>query len=197
MISVSNKTGLKMLLETLAKHGFEIISSGGTARKIRELGYEAAEISTYTGYPESPDGLLKTLHPKIHGGLLLDPSRSQHREYMAAQGIQPIDLLVVNLYPFEKTAAEKTALFREVVENIDIGGPAMIRAAAKASLLHGTVTVVVEPEQYGEIAEEMEKTGGSISLETKRKMAVKAFVKTAHYEVAIKNYLERWLTCQS
>lgn len=196
LISVSDKRGLKKLLKTLAKYDFEIISSGGTAKKIRELGYNTLEVAEYTGCAESPDGLLKTLHPKIHGGLLLNPHQPRHRAYMAKQEILPVDLLVVNLYPFEKTAAKRTASFREIVENIDIGGPAMIRAAAKASLLHDTVTVVVEPSQYSQIIEEMEKTGGNVGFEVRRKIAVKAFARTAQYDAAIKNYLERWLKSQ-
>jgi len=142
-------------------------------------------------FSESPNGSVKTLHPKIHGGLALDPSRRAHKNYMNRQDILPIDLLVVNLYPFEKTVADKDSPFGKAVENIDIGGPAMIRAAAKAALLYGRVAVVVDPDQYPQIIEELERNRGEIRPETKRELAVEAFVRTAKYEVSIKNYLKR------
>jgi len=191
LISVSDKTGLDRLIEILVKYRFEIISSGGTAKKIRQLGYPAKEVAEYTKFPESPDGSVKTLHPKIHGGLALDSGRRAHRNYMNRQDILPIDLLVVNLYPFEKMVADKGSLFRKAVENIDIGGPAMIRAAAKAALLYGRVAVVVDPGQYPQIIEALERNRGEIRPETKRDLAVKAFVRTAKYDVSIKNYLKR------
>jgi len=190
LISVSDKAGLDKLIKVLAKHRFEIISSGGTAQEIRKLGFHVMEVADYTKFPESPDGSVKTLHPKIHGGLALNPSRGTHKSYMNQQGILPIDLLVVNLYPFEKIIADRDSAFRKAIENIDIGGPAMIRAAAKAALLHGRVAVVVEPAQYEQIIEELEKNRGEIKPETKRKLAVKAFARTAQYDENIKNYLD-------
>jgi phosphoribosylaminoimidazolecarboxamide formyltransferase/IMP cyclohydrolase len=189
LISVYDKTGLERLLKVLVKYGFELISSGGTAKRIRELGYKVLEISEYTGYPEMPDGLVKTLHPKVHGGILGDLSNPHHREYMERLEIKPIDLIVVNLYPFEKVVSKKGVSLREAVENIDIGGPAMIRAAAKASLLNERVTVVVDPKQYDLIIEELEKNNGEVSLDIKRRLTVEAFIKTWKYDEAIKEYL--------
>lgn len=189
LISVYDKAGLEKLLKSLVKYGFELISSGGTAKKIAELGYKVVEVSKYTGYPEMPSGLVKTLHPKIHGGILADLSNPFHQEYMKKLEIKPIDLIVVNLYPFEKVASRNEASFKEVIENIDVGGPAMIRAAAKASLLYGRVTVVVDPSQYDLIIKELEENNGEISLNIKRKLAVEAFIKTWKYDEAIKEYL--------
>jgi phosphoribosylaminoimidazolecarboxamide formyltransferase/IMP cyclohydrolase len=189
LISVYDKTGLEKLLEALAKFNVEVISSGGTFKKIKELGYEALEVSDYTGYPEMPGGLVKTLHPKIHGGILGDLSNQAQREYMEKYEIKPIDLIVVNLYPFEKHALKEEAFLEEVAENIDIGGPAMIRAAAKASLLNKRVTVVVDPSQYDLIIKELKENNGEISLSVKRRLIVEAFIKTWKYDEAIKNYL--------
>ncbi|MBS7655800.1 IMP cyclohydrolase [Candidatus Bathyarchaeota archaeon] len=189
LISVYDKTGLEKLLKTLAKFNVEIISSGGTFKKIKELGYEALEVSDYTGYPEMPGGLVKTLHPKIHGGILGDLSNPNQREYMEKYEIKPIDLIVVNLYPFGKYALKEDASLKEIAENIDIGGPAMIRAAAKASLLNERVAVIVDSSQYDLIIKELEENNGEISLSLKRKLAVEAFIKTWKYDEAIKNYL--------
>jgi phosphoribosylaminoimidazolecarboxamide formyltransferase/IMP cyclohydrolase len=189
LISVYDKTGLEKLLKVLSKFNVEIISSGGTFKKIKELGYEALEVSEYTGYPEMPGGLVKTLHPKIHGGILGDLLNQAQREYMEKFGIKPIDLIVVNLYPFENIASKEGVSFKEIIENIDIGGPAMIRAAAKASFLNERVTVVVDPSQYDLIIKELEQNNGEISLITKRKLAIEAFIKTWKYDEAIKEYL--------
>ena len=191
LISVSDKTGLERFVEGLAKYGVEIVSSSGTAARIRGLGYgNVVEVSEYTGHPESPGGLLKTLHPKIHGGLLLDPSDPEHRAYMERHGIKPFDLVVVNLYPFE-AAAGRGAGLREAAENIDIGGPTMIRAAAKAALLYDRVAVVVDPAQYGEVVEALRENDGAISSALRRRLAEEAFRRTAEYDAAICRYLER------
>ncbi len=191
LISVSDKTGLDGLVEELSRLDVEIVASSGTAARIKELGYRnVKEVSEYTGHPESPGGLLKTLHPKIHGGLLLDRDDPEHREYMERHGIQPFDLVVVNLYPFED-AVERGVGLREAAENIDIGGPTMIRAAAKAALLYDKVTVVVDPAQYGQVVEALRENDGAIPSELRRRLAEEAFKRTAEYDAAICGYMER------
>jgi phosphoribosylaminoimidazolecarboxamide formyltransferase/IMP cyclohydrolase len=190
LISVYDKSGLEDLIPVLVKHKVEILSSGGTALKIIELGYEdVIRVEDYTGYPESPGGLVKTLHPRIHGGLLLTSKIPDHGRFMVEQEIKPIDLVVVNLYPFEETVASGTCNQR-IFENIDIGGPTMIRSAAKASLLYEMVTVVVDPTDYAEIIQALNDYDGTIPFELKRRLAVKAFNRTADYEKAISGYLE-------
>ena len=190
LISVYDKSGLEELVSALGELGVEIVSSGGTARKIRELGYQKlTEVAEYTGHPESPGGLLKTLHPKIHGGILLNPEDTEHRAYMERHGIEPFDLVCVNLYPFEQVAA-KGADLEEAAENIDIGGPTMTRSAAKAALLYGKVAVVTDPSQYGKLADALKANDGEIPQELRRKLAEKAFKRTAGYDRAIVDYLE-------
>ena len=191
LISVSDKTGLDKLVKTLGKYSVKIISSNGTAQEIRELGYkEVTDVSDYTGFPESPGGYVKTLHPKIHGGLLLDEKNPEHGKYMEENGIDPIDMLVVNLYPFEKTVAKKGIKEEEAFEQIDIGGPAMVRAAAKGALLNERLVVVTDPAQYDEIILEMNKNVGRISPQTVLQLAHEAFKKTAKYDDAIVDYLD-------
>ncbi len=189
LVSVFDKTGIGELVGCMVRHGVEIISSGGTARAIRELGHGCIDVSEYTGYPESPDGLVKTLQPKIHGGLLLDTDNPSHRSYMEAQGIPPFDMAVVNLYPFGAAAARPGATPEQVFEMIDIGGPAMVRAAGKGALLHGRPCVVVDPADYPAIISEMDKNQGSIQECTVRQLALKAFEHTAEYDAAIDAYL--------
>jgi phosphoribosylaminoimidazolecarboxamide formyltransferase/IMP cyclohydrolase len=191
LISVYDKSRLEPLLTCLTKSRFEIVASGGTAQKIRELGYPCVEISTFTGYPESPHGLVKTLHPKIHGGFLLDATAPDERQYMLSQGIVSIDLLVANLYPFERVVKEKNVTLKQAAENIDIGGPAMIRAAAKSALLNKRVTVLTNPDQYQNFIEEMEKNNGDIPEITKIKLAKEAFTLISRYDSAIEEYLSR------
>jgi len=191
LISVSDKTGLDGLVEELSRLDVEIVASSGTAARIKELGYRnVKEVSEYTGYPESPGGLLKTLHPKIHGGLLLNRDDSEHREYMERHGIRPFDLVVVNLYPFED-AVERGVGLRKAAENIDIGGPTMMRAAAKAALLYDKVTVVVDPAQYGQVVEALRENDGAIPSELRRRLAEEAFKRTTEYDAAICGYLGR------
>ena len=191
LISVSDKSGLEDLVKVLGEYDVEIISSGGTARRIRELNHpKLVEVSDYTGFPESPEGLLKTLHPKVHGGLLLSRDKPDHEEYMDKHGIKPIDLVVVNLYPFESTVAKDVDLLT-AAENIDIGGPTMIRSAAKSALLYGNVAVVTSPGQYPGIIETLRVNKGSIPKTIIRKLANSAFRKTASYDFAIVDYLER------
>jgi phosphoribosylaminoimidazolecarboxamide formyltransferase / IMP cyclohydrolase len=187
LLSVSDKTGLISLAQTLAKAGIEIISTGGTAKALREAGVAATDLSAYTGFPETMDGRVKTLHPKIHGGLLFIRGNEKHEAAARSHQIQPIDLVVVNLYPFEQTVARPDVSLGEAIENIDIGGPSMLRSAAKN---HESVTVVVDPADYGEVARQIAETGGTFS-ELRRKLAAKVFARTAAYDAAIAAHLQK------
>jgi phosphoribosylaminoimidazolecarboxamide formyltransferase/IMP cyclohydrolase len=190
LISVYNKSGLEEIVSALGEFGVEIVSSGGTARRIRELGYpRLKEVAEYTGHPESPGGLLKTLHPKIHGGMLLNPEDPEHGAYMERHGIEAFDLVCVNLYPFEEVAAKGADLV-EAAENIDIGGPTMTRSAAKAALLYDSVAVVTDPSQYAEVVETLRANNGELTPELRRSLAEKAFKRTSGYDRAIVDYLE-------
>lgn len=190
LISVYDKSGLEELAAALAGYGVEIISSGGTARRIREIGYDRlVEVSDYTGHPESPGGLVKTLHPKVHGGLLLDSDRPDHRRWMEENGVKPIDMVVCNLYPFEEVVAGGADLIK-AGDNIDIGGPAMTRSAAKAALLYDRVCIVTDPAQYPEVVETLRNNGGELTTELRRRYALLAFKRTAGYDSAIVSYLE-------
>ncbi len=189
LLSVSDKTGLVDFARALAGHGVELVSTGGTRKALADAGLAVKDISDLTLFPEMMDGRLKTLHPKVHGGLLAIRENPEHEAAMLAHDIRPIDLLVVNLYPFEATLA-KGAPFEECVENIDIGGPAMIRAASKN---HDDVAVVVDPADYAAIAAEMDATGGATGLATRRRLAQKAFARTAAYDAAISNWLAQEL----
>src|SRR5271154_5315186 len=184
LLSVSDKTGLLEFARALALHGVELISTGGTAKAIAEAGLRVKDVSELTGFPEMMDGRVKTLHPKVHGGLLAIRADAAHVGAMQAHGIAPIDLLVVNLYPFEDTMA-KGAGFDDCIENIDIGGPAMIRAAAKN---HADVAVVVEPGDYAVLVAELAAHGGSTTLALRRRLAAKAYGRTATYDAAIANW---------
>jgi len=189
LISVYDKRDLELLVEELRRLGVEIVASSGTAGRIRELGYpRVVEVSEYTGHPESPRGLLKTLHPRIHGGILLNPQDPEQGDYMERCGIGAFNLVVVNLYPFEEAAARGLEP-REAAEFIDIGGPAMIRAAGKASMLRGNIAVIVDPSQYDEVAEALRR-GGEIPEDLRRRLALEAFRRTARYDEAIVRYLE-------
>src|SRR5881296_3045330 len=188
ILSVTDKTGLVDFAQKLAGMGVELISTGGTAKMLRDSGISVKDISELTGFPEMLDGRLKTLHPKVHGGILHRRENPSHRSAVAEHGIQPIDMVVVNLYAFEKTAAKPGVHFEELIENIDIGGPSMIRSAAKN---FQDVAVVTSPEDYGRIAEEMAKSGGALSSTTKWRLAQKAFATTAAYDSAIASTLER------
>ena len=183
LISVSDKAGVVDLAQGLRRHDVEILSTGGTARLLGEHGVSVVEVSDYTGFPEMMDGRVKTLHPKIHGGLL--GRRGTDDEVMAAHGINPIDLVVVNLYPFEQTVARADCSLEEAIENIDIGGPGMVRAAAKN---HGAVAVLTDASDYATILEEIETQGG-VTGAMRFRLAVKAFEHTARYDGAIANYL--------
>ena len=184
LLSVSDKTGLVAFARALAEHGVELVSTGGTARALAAEGLRVIDVAELTGFPEMMDGRVKTLHPAVHGGLLAIRDNKDHAAAMQAHGIRPIDLLVVNLYPFEQTVA-KGADEAECVENIDIGGPAMIRAAAKN---HGDVAVVVEPADYAAVLAEMKTHGGATTLGLRRRLAAKAYARTAAYDAAIGNW---------
>lgn len=188
ILSVTDKTGLVEFARKLAVLGVEFVSTGGTAKLLRDAGIAVRDISQFTGFPEMLDGRVKTLHPKVHGGILHRREDPAHRAAVAEHGIQPIDMVVVNLYAFEKTAARPGVQFDELIENIDIGGPSMIRSAAKN--FHD-VAVVTSPADYEAIAEELAKSGGELSSATKWRLAQKAFATTAAYDSAIASTLER------
>jgi phosphoribosylaminoimidazolecarboxamide formyltransferase / IMP cyclohydrolase len=188
ILSVTDKTGLKDFARQLSSLGIELISTGGTAKLLRDAGIAVKDISELTGFPEMLDGRVKTLHPKVHGGILHRRENPAHTAAAAEHGIQPIDMVVVNLYAFEKTAARPGVAFEELIENIDIGGPSMIRSAAKN--FHD-VAVVTSPADYPAITEELARSNGALSLETKWRLAQKAFATTAAYDSAIASTLER------
>src|SRR5215475_372806 len=184
LLSVSDKAGLIEFARALAGHGVELVSTGGTAKAIAAAGLKVKDVSDLTGFPEMMDGRVKTLHPKVHGGLLAIRDNKEHSAAMKAHGIAPIDLLVVNLYPFEATV-EKGAGFEECIENIDIGGPAMIRAAAKN---HYDVAVVVETSDYQAVLDELNANQGATTMSLRRRLAAKAYARTAAYDAAISNW---------
>ena len=184
LISVSDKTGIVAFAEALASHQIELLSTGGTHKLLRDAGLNVREVSDYTGFPEMMDGRLKTLHPKIHGGIL--GRRAQDDAIMQAHGIDEIDLVVVNLYPFTATVAKPDCTLADAIENIDIGGPTMVRAAAKN---HRDVAILVNSADYDAVLDELNGQAGSLSLETRFNLAVKAFEHTAAYDGAIANYL--------
>lgn len=191
IISVSDKTGIQELAAELQAMQVEILSTGGTARTLRENGIKVIDISAYTGFPEMLDGRVKTLHPKVHGGLLGIRDNPEHKQKMAEHGIKPIDMVVINLYPFEATIAKPGCTLEEAIENIDIGGPAMLRAGAKN---YPYVTVLVDPVDYKPVLEEMKKNGGAVSRQTNFRLAQKVFQLTASYDRAIADYLRDKIT---
>jgi phosphoribosylaminoimidazolecarboxamide formyltransferase / IMP cyclohydrolase len=188
ILSVTDKTGLVEFARKLAALGVELVSTGGTAKLLRDSGIPVKDISDLTGFPEMLDGRVKTLHPKVHGGILHRRDVAAHKQAVAEHGIQPIDMVVVNLYAFEKTAAKPGVHFEELIENIDIGGPSMIRSAAKN--FHD-VAIVTSPSDYEAIAKELAENGGQLSHATKWGLAKKAFATTAAYDSAIASTLER------
>ncbi|MDX2113898.1 MAG: bifunctional phosphoribosylaminoimidazolecarboxamide formyltransferase/IMP cyclohydrolase [Alphaproteobacteria bacterium] len=188
LLSVSDKTGLVPFAQFLAAQGVEILSTGGTARALRDAGLTVKDVSGHTGFPEMMDGRVKTLHPKIHGGLLALRDHPEHLRAMKDHGITPIDLVVINLYPFEQTVA-KGASFDDCIENIDIGGPAMVRSSAKN---HAYVTIITDPADYEVVMAEMKTGSGATTPETRRKLAAKAFARTAAYDSAI----SQWFAAQ-
>jgi phosphoribosylaminoimidazolecarboxamide formyltransferase/IMP cyclohydrolase len=184
LLSVSDKTGLAELGRALARHGVELVSTGGTAGALREAGLEVRDVSDLTGFPEMMDGRVKTLHPKVHGGLLAVRDDPEHAAAMAAHGIGAIDLVVVNLYPFAQTVARGAAR-GEIIENIDIGGPSMVRSAAKN---HAFVAIVTDPGDYGELIVALDANGGATTLDLRRRLAAKAYAATAAYDAAIASW---------
>ena len=190
LISVSDKSGVVEFARALAAEGIELISTGGTRKTLADAGLPVLDVSEVTGFPEMMDGRVKTLHPKIHGGLLAIRDNADHAAAMRSHGIAPIDLLVVSLYPFEATVA-KGADFETCIENIDIGGPAMIRAAAKN---HAEVAVVVDPSDYAVVLAELGQHGGATTLALRRKLAAKAYARTGVYDAAISNWFAEQLS---
>jgi len=186
LISVSNKEGLLEFAHEIARRGIQILSTGGTARMLRGDGIDAIDVSAVTGFPEIMDGRVKTLHPKIHGGLL--GRRGTDDAVMREHGIEPIDLVVVNLYPFAATIAKPGCTFEDAVENIDIGGPAMVRASAKN---HDRVAIVVDPLDYGSVLAEMDRDDGGVSAATRLRLAAKAYAHTAQYDAMVASYLSQ------
>jgi len=190
LISLSDKTGIVEFAQELAGYGVEILSTGGTAKLLRDSGLTVKDVSDFTGFPEMLDGRVKTLHPKVHGGLLGLRDNEEHVATMAEHGIEPIDMVVVNLYPFEATVANPDCSLEDAIENIDIGGPTMLRSAAKNNR---SVTVVVDPIDYPKVLSEMKESGGAVSAETNFGLAVKVYQHTAAYDGAISNWLGRRL----
>ena len=186
LISVSDKKGIDDLAKTLHKFGVEILSTGGTAKRIKELGIPVKDVSEYTGFPEMMNGRVKTLHPKIHGGLLALRENQSHMAQAKTHGIEMIDMVVVNLYPFEKTVAKEDVVLDEAIENIDIGGPSMLRSAAKN---YKSVAVITNPARYSDIIKELQENEGSLSENTIKELAVEVFQRTSEYDSAIYNYL--------
>jgi phosphoribosylaminoimidazolecarboxamide formyltransferase / IMP cyclohydrolase len=187
LISVSDKKGVVEFAKKLSALNIEIVSTGGTARLLQEQGVTVVPVETYTGHPEIMDGRVKTLHPRVHGGILAVRDNELHREQMKQNGIMPIDLVAVNLYPFVQTIAKAGVTIEEAIENIDIGGPAMVRSAAKN---HRYVTVIVDPADYKPVADEIARSG-VVTLEKRRRLAVKAFAHTAAYDAEIAGYLSK------
>lgn len=188
IISLSDKSGILEFAGEVQTFGVEILSTGGTARTLRENGLKVVDISEYTGFPEILDGRVKTLHPKVHGGLLGIRDNPEHAKKMKEHGIKEIDMVVVNLYPFQATVAKPSCTLEEAIENIDIGGPSMLRAAAKN---YPYVTVIVDPADYKPVLEEMRKNGGAVSKATNFRLAKKVFQLTSRYDKAISEYLEK------
>ena len=187
IISVTDKKGIVDFATSLSRFDVEILSTGGTAKALRQGGIPVTDISTYTGFPEMMDGRVKTLHPKVHGGLLGLRDNPEHVRMMEEHGIKGIDMVVVNLYQFEKTVAKEGVTLEEAIENIDIGGPSMLRSSAKN---FKDVTVIVDPVDYEVVLKEMEGSGGETTLKTRFRLAGKVFRLTHEYDGAISQYLD-------
>jgi phosphoribosylaminoimidazolecarboxamide formyltransferase/IMP cyclohydrolase len=186
LISLTDKSGIEQFAAELARMGIEILSTGGTAQKIRAAGIAVTDVSEFTGFPEMLDGRVKTLHPKVHGGILNQRDNAEHQRQCAEHGLQNIDLVAVNLYAFEKTVADPGCSLADAIENIDIGGPTLLRASAKN--FHD-VTVIVDPADYPQVLREIEETGNT-TLKTRFRLAAKVFALTSRYDTAI----AQWLT---
>ncbi len=188
LISVTDKSGVAEFAKQLADMGVEIVSTGGTAKVIREAGVDVKDVSELTGFPEMMDGRVKTLHPKVHGGILAIRDNEKHAAQMKEHDIPSIELVVVNLYAFEKTVAREGVTLAEAIENIDIGGPTLLRSSAKNFRY---VTVVVDPADYPKVLEEMKANKGATTLKTRFMLARKVFETTSHYDSAIASYLAK------
>ena len=186
LLSVTDKSGVVELAQFLAAYNVEILSTGGTAKALREGGVKVMEVSDFTGFPEMLDGRVKTLHPKIHGGILGRRDLASHQEQMAKHGIKPIDMVVVNLYQFEQMVAKPGCTLEDAIENIDIGGPAMLRSSAKN---YQDVAVVTDPADYPHIMQEMKLNRGALNVSTRYMLACKVFKLTSHYDGAIYQFL--------
>src|SRR5690242_2904633 len=186
LLGVSDKSGLVEFARALERRGVEILSTGGTRAALEKAGVRVKAVEDFTGSPEMLDGRVKTLHPKIHGGILARRALADHQEQMLRHGIEPIDLVVVNFYPFEQTVAKAGVSLEDAIENIDIGGPTLVRAAAKN---HEDVAVVVDPADYAALASELKANGGAITADTRWRLARKAFARVTAYDCAISNYL--------
>lgn len=185
LISLTDKTGIENFAKELHGLGIEILSTGGTAKKLRDHGIAVKDVAEFTGFPEMLDGRVKTLHPKVHGGILAQRANPEHRKQMAAHGLQPIDLIAVNLYAFDKATADPNCSLANAIENIDIGGPTMLRAAAKN---FQDITVIVDPADYPQVLAEIRQTGNT-TLVTRFRLAVKVFQLTSTYDTAIAAWL--------
>jgi phosphoribosylaminoimidazolecarboxamide formyltransferase/IMP cyclohydrolase len=188
ILSVSNKKGIVEFAKELNSMGIEILSTGGTAKTLRDAGISVKDVSEYTGFPEMLDGRLKTLHPRIHGGLLSRRGNPKDMEEIRKHGIDTIEMVVVNLYPFEETVSKKGVSFTEAIENIDIGGPAMLRSASKN---FQDVAVIVDPSDYEKVLEEMKSLNGDLSYATRLELAKKVFRHTSRYDAIIADYLTK------
>ena len=187
VISLTDKSGIEDFARQLEEMGVEILSTGGTAKKMRDSGIKVMDVSEFTGFPEMLDGRVKTLHPKVHGGILAQKTNPDHLSQMEENGLVPIDLIAVNLYAFEKTVADPNCTLADAIENIDIGGPTMLRAAAKN---YRDVTVLVDPSDYPQVISEMKATGNT-TLKTRFRLAAKVFALTSTYDTAISAWLEK------
>ncbi len=187
LISLTDKAGIEGFATELAELGIELLSTGGTAKKLRDAGLKVMDVSEFTGFPEMLDGRVKTLHPKVHGGILNQRANSDHQQQCAAHGLKNIDLIAVNLYAFAKTVADPNCSLADAIENIDIGGPTMLRAAAKN--FHD-VTVIVDPADYPQVIKEIKATGNT-TLKTRFLLMRKVFALTSTYDTAIINWLEK------
>lgn len=188
LISVSDKTGVADFAKSLSSFGVEFLSTGGTAKMLRDEGMKVTDVSEYTGFPEMMDGRVKTLHPKVHGAFLALRDKKEHVDSMKEHGIIPIDMVIINLYPFKKTIEKPGVSLEEAIENIDIGGPAMLRSSAKN---YRSVTVITDPSDYSAVLSEMSSNSGSVSVETNKRLAVKVYKLTSEYDAMITNYLSK------
>lgn len=187
LISLTDKSGIEDFARALSAEGIEILSTGGTASKIRDAGIAVVDVSDFTGFPEMLDGRVKTLHPKVHGGILHQRANSEHLEQCSQYGLKPIDIVAVNLYAFEKTISDPGCSLEDAIENIDIGGPTLLRAAAKN---FQDVTVIVDPDDYVTVLNEIRESGNT-SLKTRFRLATKVFALTSQYDTAIINWLQK------